>query len=436
MESSPFDIAQDGNLFPREDLLEAVAESDWRDQDVPLATWVLTALGITIVAAGLPVARLIVMAPVEFAATAPPPYLYPIHALALLIGRTGIGIEAAFFLLSAIALGLCLPAIGLALRAAGFGGRLAFAAALIAVTSPLLVLQGRLPTEAPFIVLGGALVLAATAAPIDSGRAGERGYALRLMVALAIAHLFHAHVDLLVIPAVIAVFTRTTHGRLVHALGLLVVTIALSDVLDPNDLSRWPPDLFGTRLDVLLAGGVAWAVVPLAWRRESEEQPPPRWLVTWLVFALLLAVIANRTSAVALLVVPALAVFVANLLARCARPDRALRWALGLGIGQAALAALTCTFAPTSTTSFAAIGPGETQPTDIVDVDDAGSIVAYLLRRRLGLTVCENPPGTITCYIAPASKSTPARRLLSLGRPRIESDWILNPETGEVTPRE
>ena len=37
MDASPLDIAQDGNLFPREDLLEAVADSDWRDRPVPIA---------------------------------------------------------------------------------------------------------------------------------------------------------------------------------------------------------------------------------------------------------------------------------------------------------------------------------------------------------------------------------------------------------------
>ena len=56
MKPDSFDIANDGNLFPREDLLEAVARSDWRDREVPAIAWILTGVGLSLLAAGLPVA--------------------------------------------------------------------------------------------------------------------------------------------------------------------------------------------------------------------------------------------------------------------------------------------------------------------------------------------------------------------------------------------
>ena len=79
MNSDSFDIANDGNLFPREDLLEAVARSDWRDREVPTKAWLMTGIGISLVAAGTPIADVLIRSTTEFAATSAGP-LAPLHA--------------------------------------------------------------------------------------------------------------------------------------------------------------------------------------------------------------------------------------------------------------------------------------------------------------------------------------------------------------------
>jgi hypothetical protein len=348
-----FDIANDGNLFPREDLLEAVARSDWRDREVPAIAWVLTGVGLSLLAAGLPVAEVLLRSTTEFAAGDAGP-LAPLHAALGAVGRAGVGIEAAAFLTSAVALGATLPALGLALRAAGFRGRLAFVAALIGVSSPLLLMHGRLPSDGPLVALGSALLLAAVAAPRDPGPQGRRGYSIRvgaaalLLLALCGASRF-------------AAATGAAHEPVV---------------------GRWS--------DLLLLGGTALLAVPMAWRRQEEEAPPPFWLVVWLLIAAESALTMGAQAGAAL--VPPLTLLVANALARRARPDGALRWAAAGLAGQVALAAAVAAWAPADTRCFAASGPGETAAGDVVVTEDLGSDAAYLLRRRLGLEVVDRPP--------------------------------------------
>ncbi|MEM1449552.1 MAG: hypothetical protein AAGI22_10575 [Planctomycetota bacterium] len=376
----PIDIAQDGNLFPREDLLEAVASSDWRDQRVPAVAWIVASLGVAALAAGMPVAATVLTGPTEFAASSPSAITRPVHALAETLGRAGLGIEAAFFLLAAIGHGLCLPALGLALRAAGFSGRLAFVSALVASAAPLLVVHGRLPSDAPFLALGAILLFVAVMAPADEGPAGRRGRTFRMLLA-----------------------------------GFVALTVGAPASTAP---------LFGRIGDAALAGGVLWFVAPLAWVREAEEEPPPRWLAAWVV----LAFAAGLASVVALAALAPLAALFANVLARRARPDGALRLALGaLGL-QVACAAAAIALLPPSTTSFATTSAGATKPGDVVFVDDDTSTDAFLLRRRLGLRViADEGPSAPT---EPAAR--PSGRLLSLDRPRPGVPWVLDAVTGEV----
>ncbi|MEM9383197.1 MAG: hypothetical protein AAGB93_24830, partial [Planctomycetota bacterium] len=341
----PIDVAQDGNLFPREDLLEAVASSDWRDQPVPVAAWAIAALGVAALAAGLPVATTVLTGPTELAASSPSAIFRPVHALAESLGRAGLGIEAAFFLLAAVGHGLCLPALGLALRAAGFGGRLAFVAALGAAAAPLLVLHGRLPSDAPYLALGSILLFLAVAAPADDGSVGRRGKALRAALTALLA----------------------------LALGATAATGALFG--RPGDVALF---------DVALAGGALWIVAPLAWMREDEESPPPRWLLAWTALALAFGLAGLPGAHVALAALAPLAALFANVLARRARPDGALRLALAAVAIQVACAAAAIALLPASTTSFAATSAGATRPGDVVLVEDDDSTVAFLLRRRLG----------------------------------------------------
>lgn len=377
MKSEPLDIANDGNLFPREDLLEAVARSDWRDREVPAAAWILSAVGISLLAAGTPIAGILIRSTTEFAAESAGP-LAPFHAGLAAIGRGGIGIEAAAFIASALALGATLPAVGLALKATGFGGRVAFVSALIAVLSPLLLMHGRLPSDGPLVAMCSALLLAVVAAPHDDGQSGRKGYGVRLAL---------ASVGLLAI------------------CGLSRVTAA-----------RENEAIFGPWMDLALLGGAALVVVPLGWLRQEEEEPPPLWLVGWLVLSMALALVAGAQAGAAL--VPALAVLVANALSRRARPDGALRWAAMLAAAQVGLSVLALRLAPPDTTFFAAESGGEVEAEDIVVVEDLDSDEAYLLRRRIGATVVLGSP-------AGASG-----RVISLDP--AAAPWTLDAATGRV----
>lgn len=427
MDVRPLDIAQDGNLFPREDLLEAVAESDWRDRSVPIAAWVLTSIGLAALAAGMPIARFVLMGPTEVAAAGDAPWLHPVHALAAAAGRAGLGIEAAFFLLSALAFGLSFAAIGLALRASGFTGRLAFVSALVAVASPLLCLHARLPSDAPFAVLAGAIVFAAIAAPSDPGKSGDRGYALRLTGALAVALVVHPSASVLFLPVAFAAGSR---GPLWVA-PAFVVTLVITRASGSDFMGTYAgaDAIFGGWSDVLLAGSAAWLAVAMGWVREAEETPPPRWLAVWIGVVLALPLITSRSSTAALAALPAIAVFVGDALARRARPDGALRWAATLLVAQVTVTLAVASFLPTNTESFAATGAGETREGDRVWSDDLGTTTTYLLQRRLGLDVRLYDPED-------ASRATPpVGRDLDLGRP-LGHGFVLDPASGEVTPIE
>jgi len=370
LKSEPLDIANDGNLFPREDLLEAVARSDWRDREVPAVAWLLTGAGISLLAAGTPIAEVLIRSTTEFAAESAGP-LAPFHAALAAIGRGGIGIEAAAFLASAIALGATLPAIGVALKAVGFGGRVAFVSALIAVMSPLLLMHGRLPSDGPVV-----------AAPHDGGRSGRTGYLIRLSLVAA---------------------------SLLAVCGLSRASAALGDEA-----------IFGRWIDLALLGGAALLVVPLGWLRQEEEEPPPLWLVGWLAASVTLALVAGAQAGAAL--VPALAVLVANALSRRARPDGALRWAAMLAIAQAALSVFAVRLAPPDTTFFAAASSGEVEAGDVLVVEDLDSNEAYLLRRRLGVTVVDRAPD-----------ASDGRVIFCGGGP--PAPWTLDAATGEVLER-
>ncbi|MEM8714119.1 MAG: hypothetical protein AAGG01_24505, partial [Planctomycetota bacterium] len=202
------DIAQDGNLFPREDILEAVAQSDWRDQPVHLGAWVLGGLGLSVMALGAPVLEPIAMGATRHAAEGGALWLEPLHALARFVGTSGVGIETAWYWLSALSLGLAFPTLGAALRTLGVGARLAFVVALLAVICPLLWTHGRLPSDFGWGVFGSALALLLVCAPSDPGPMGERGYGMRLGAGLLAATLLHPGSLALAVPLVAAAQER------------------------------------------------------------------------------------------------------------------------------------------------------------------------------------------------------------------------------------
>ncbi|MEM9803293.1 MAG: hypothetical protein AAGA20_23450 [Planctomycetota bacterium] len=418
--TTPIDIARDGNLFPREDLLEAVAQSDWRDRSVPLVAWVLASIGIALLTAGTPIARHVVTQPVETAASLEPALALPVHGIIAAVGRTGLGIEAAFFLGSALAFGASFLAVGLALRAAGFAGRLSLAATFVAVAaSPLLLLHARLPSDAPFAALAAALVLAAIAAPHDPGAHGARGYAVRVAASVVFAAFLHRAALALAAPAAAAIAVKFVADASKLRLALLIAPAPLVAEGVARLVRGGAGPIFGGWIDLALAGGALWLALPLAFARESEEEPPPPWTLAWIVAALWLG--PRQPGAAGALLVPLFAYLLAGVLARRARPDGALRWTLGFAAAQAALACAIAALVPSSTESFAATSFGETRPDDTVVVDDVGSIDAYLLRRRLGLSVVDD-----------SDESAGGGRLLSLGRARDTVPFVLDAATGEV----
>ena len=309
-----------------------------------MAAWILSAVGISLLAAGAPIAGILIRSTTEFAAESGAGSLAPFHAGLAAIGRGGIGIEAAAFIASAFALGATLPAVGLALKATGFGGRVAFISALIAVLSPLLLMHGRLPRTGRSSPCAALCSSPPSRPRTMTARAGARATRVRLALA---------------------------------SVGLLAIC-----GLSRAAAARENEAIFGAWMDLALLGGAALFVVPLGWLRQEEGGTSSPWLVGWLVLGIPLALVAGAQAGAAL--VPALAVLVANALSRRARPDGALRWAAMLAGAQVGLSVFALRLAPPDTTFFAAESSGEVEAGDIVVVEDLDSDEAYLLRRRIG----------------------------------------------------
>ena len=347
--SDSLDIAQDGHLFPRQEVTRevarAIASEDWRDRPVPFVAWALAALGVTLVALGLPIERVLVTAPTEFAAEGSRLGAQsPLHALARALGATGIGIEAAFFALSATAFGASLLALGAVLRSVGLGGRLGFVCALIALASPLVVHHARLPSTVTFAVLGSSLVMWAL---VDRRRASV---------------------------------TRVAIG-LVGAWLLAASTFGAGAAQDP----------FGG-IDGLPALGALWAALPLTYFvRSAEESLPPVWLMAWCVASLVCAVACDVPGGAA---VPAFAVLLAGALIRFARAEVAGRVAAGTLAIQAGLAILVVTPRP-NVPALLADGINSLDRGDAVVLSARWpkDLQRYLLERRVGAEVIESRGG-------------------------------------------
>ena len=416
-----FDPAQDGNLFPREDLLEAVAQSDWRDRAVPMLAWVVLALGAAALFAGLPLERVVYWPETEAAAALEGlDWLHsPALFLAKVLGQSaGIGIETALFLIGALGTGVAFAAVGLALRAFGFRGRLNFACALTVLFAPIIATMGRLPSLATLELAASALLLVACAAPFDAGQRGARGFVFRVGVAFVLAALTSRTLSLLAIPASIALATRLDHGRRKNlvfglpflALGLAVSVCAayglgqglpVSTKAARGVASSWmifsAPGRAVTGLEPWLGTGLLAIAWPLSSLRAPEELGAPRWLHVWVALGLVAGIIDVGTSNVAL---PALAVFLANALARRARPDGAQRLVLAFVFGQLLLSVFATSRLHSTSSAFTGSDHGA-RTGDHICSDELGVYshflhTDYLLRRRVGTTVgpLERPPST------------------------------------------
>lgn len=392
-DTSSFDRAQDGNLFPREDLLEAVAHSDWRDVPVPFAAWALLVLGAIVLALGLPIEDALAPATTELAARLAegPWYEAPLLAGLAALGRATVGIEAALFGYSALGAGLAIACVGLCLRAFGFRGRLALFVAILAGLSPAIAVGGRLPTLSTMDVAAVALLLAACAAPFDPGRRGAVGYGLRVGAAYLFGVLIAPDcgglwliVPLLAGPARVRDEVRWRFLWTVLVVGVLASLFSADRPVDGS-----PGALFfaahKTALGLALGAGALLVAWPISRVRDAEEAGAPAYLHASIAFPLALTFLRTGTLAPA---VPALAVFTANALARRARPDNATRWAGALLAAQVGALAIVLAALPRTDVDLEALEPTP-RAGDVVVVDEGALYgdLAVLLRRRIGAEV-------------------------------------------------
>lgn len=418
------DIAQDGNLFPREDILEAVAQSDWRDQPVPAAAWWLTAVGLVTLALGMPALQPLAMQPTASAGAGEGLALHPLHALSAWTGGLGIGIESTWYILSALFWGLSLPLLGGALRVMGIGPRLALVTSLLALLTPVTVLHGRLPSDFTAGVFGSILVLAMAFAPSDPGRAGHRGYGVRLALALGVAVLLHPLNFALMLPLLLAARAR---GGITSMVPVVLASF-LGAMVAPSVgwasagevLRRW---------DVAVGLGALLTPAVLAWASSREESPPPLWLTVWFVLgiggSIYLALVDSGPCAPML--IPASAALVASVLARFARPDNSFRVAAVVALVQALLI-MGLPWLQTSTRAggLAAARPDLFRAGDHLHVTDQQSKTqaAYLVRRRFGIQV-------EVSEVAPTRDG--AGRAIGLSPNPLQLPWSLDPEAGTIS---
>ena len=438
----PLDIAQDGELFPREELLDAVAGADWRDLPVRLVAWLAVAAGAGLALAGFPEQFDLLKGPTSFAASGDGVAAHPLHLLAHAIGRAGVGIEAAFFGLSALGVGAAFLAIGAALRAFGIGGRTAFVTALLACGSLALIVHGRLPATYSWGVAASALLLAAIAAPSDGA---ARGYGTRVALAWLVATSVSPAAALLLPACALAITDRAGAER---TAGLAPLWIAVVFALPLAVLASRAPDAHELRLAGIghLGGVLGLAAVALSSSgRDPEESGAPRWLHLWLRTGIVLeiAVSALRDGSVMLggepaaiaahvppatFLVPALAAFAADALVRRRRASDAVVLLAAGAIGQALPFGYWYALDADEGTALHD-GRGELARGDVALLaPDAYVDVAYLLARRHGVPVLD--PGSEE----DARTAAAASRVLSVGEDHPLATHRLSPSTGSVRP--
>ncbi len=433
------DIAQDGNLFPREDILEAVAQSDWRDQPVPAAAWALTAMGLALLAFGTPTLAPLAMEPATFASAGNRLWAHPLHGVARILAQAGLGIESAWYLISALFLGLSLPALGGALRVVGIGARLSLVVSLVSLLTPIALGHGQLPSDFTAGIFGASIVLGLCCAPSDPGASGARGYGVRLGASLLVATALHP-LNVALVPALL--LAAKARAGLAAVVPVLVCSVAaVFFAVDATITSAGPilPTLFGA---CLLGYGGLIVLSFLAWSTEKEESPPPLWLTVQWISGIVLSVAMVFLDAPMLpMLVVASAALASSVLARFARPDNAFR-ALGLAlVAQLLLLGAAGLLRPSlATAGLAHAQPTLFRPGDIFFTDRANerSPAVYLIRGRFGHSVflVDEP-------LTGPWKGTEEEgaRAIGFGDSFVEGwgktlPWTLDPAKGTIDPHE
>ena len=279
------DIAQDGDLFPRDRIAEAVADADWRERRLPWAALAALALGVTLLVWATPVARPLVAQDVVATLDAATRVTEPVGGLARWLSREARGPEAAWSWIQGVAAGSALVLlVGMARRIVG--PRLALAAGLAAALAPLYVIGTRLPCRG---WVEGALATWLLGRALGADRAA--GVRLRLGPSLVVFSAWCASsLQLAALAAVLLAIgpahlraERGPRGALaVIALAAVVATIVRRELavraFDPV-LAQLTPGIAGLALGVAPSLVVCLALFARG-SNAAEEAPAPLWLRT------------------------------------------------------------------------------------------------------------------------------------------------------------
>ncbi|MEZ6015199.1 MAG: hypothetical protein R3F49_08805 [Planctomycetota bacterium] len=340
---SRLDVAQDGGLFPREELLQAVAAADWRDRPAPLLAVTALAVGLGLLALATPIARPLAPVDVAWTAAGGSPWLHLPHALAHALSRgwSGFSVEQAWFAASALGLTLGFLALYGAARALRVGPLLALAAAASAAIAPACFMAAELPRADGFGVAGACLMLIAGLSKSERSPRSYCDFARRCIAAGAFALWLHAATAALALPLACELVARARHlprdtraGAVTRACGLGAAALALIGALGvwswvarigrmealDGALAALAPSL-GARALALWPTAALVALLFVHVERSEEERRTPAWLLGAALAGFAVFVIGG----VAAPLIPLAALALANQANRRANPARAGR---------------------------------------------------------------------------------------------------------------
>jgi len=403
VQERPLDIAQDGGLFPREALLAAVAEADWRDRSAPGAAVVCMALGLGVLALATPILRPLFPAEVAWTASGGGALHLP-HLLAGLLARTSLGAERAWYVVAALGAACALPLLFALTRMLAVGPRLALVVALSVATLPASVLGAELPVAYGFGVAASALVLAALLSRIDT-RATYGSYVRRCLVAQAIALWVHPESAALA-PVTACAFVQRWPGAgaprralglgVCAALALLALGVA-SGLARASALAALDTKLLELRAPYTLAALALLPTLGLAQLmlrdrgRAREEAHAPGWLLAAVPIALAALVLGQLRAPFGLgtPLAPLAALALANLANRRTDPASATRLlAFVAALSVTTLLVLQLAVRSWDTASVERVRGALAQEAPL-PLDDLDAEVHYIVRFRFGRTPWE-----------------------------------------------
>jgi hypothetical protein len=416
----------EAEAFPRRLLASLIAGGEERSR--ARARWqsVCVGLGIAALALAFPTRALVGDGP-EFVRACDSGAWVVVHLalapLARLLALCGLGIEQAWFVLSAVSAGVCAVAAWKSLVRHGARARAALIAAAIALGAPAAWFAATLPGAAAPGMLGAWLVFGAL---LDAQREPEREDRHRkLALALFLALLLDVRA-IVYVPAILVEAWSTGRARddgpgklvrralaLVPAVAVFAGLFALAAFALPSApagfafverafdglLGRGPGGIGSLWLAICGVGTAAFGLVVLVLPPvDREERRPPLWIAVWCVAPLVLPALnwAIDAKAVACALLPPAALGLASWLGDREWSD-ALRNAALFLAGQAAVG-FGFTYGVTSADpnlEWKEHALAELQPGDVLLTTDPDH--AYLARHRFGLDVVDlNEPLALT----------------------------------------